>query len=435
MDKWLQQRAELIRSAKSLIDERQKANQDLSDGDRGQLKGWGEEIDALDAKIDAAKADASLVEKFGSIKSPTEPTTPGTKGTNEGGESGDQMALSLGRHVVKSLGPQLAELKSNLGRSIFAPEYDPESVEDRPVKAPATQVIGNWETPGAGPILTQYDRTIIRRIKRERPVIADLLGAGRIGNGTNAISYMVENPLVEGGFGNVAEGAAKPQISFGLPTWQTDAARKIAGHIKFSDEFLNDLAFIRTEIDERLLYLLAMREEAQILNGDGTGQNILGLLNRSGVQTEASAGADDDADAVFRCMTKIATATEMSADGIVIHPLDYQAFRLKRDANEQYLGGGFFQGQYGVGGVMDNPPIWGLRTVVSPAVAVGHPLVGAFQQATTLYRKGGVQVDATNSHVDDFTNNLVTVRVEERVALAVRQPAGLVKLTLSTATP
>jgi HK97 family phage major capsid protein len=63
-------------------------------------------------------------------------------------------------------------------------------------------------------------------------------------------------------------------------------------------------------------------------------------------------------------------------------------------------------------------------------VAAKTVAVGAFQASTTVYRKGGVRVESTNSHVDDFTNNLITTRIEERVALAVRIPAATVKVTL-----
>jgi len=58
-------------------------------------------------------------------------------------------------------------------------------------------------------------------------------------------------------------------------------------------------------------------------------------------------------------------------------------------------------------------------------------VVGAFEASTTVYRKGGVRVESTNSHSDDFTNNLITTRIEERVALANRIPAATVKVTLS----
>jgi HK97 family phage major capsid protein len=79
---------------------------------------------------------------------------------------------------------------------------------------------------------------------------------------------------------------------------------------------------------------------------------------------------------------------------------------------------------------MVNPPVWGLRTVVTPSVAQGTAIVGAFNQSATVYRKGGIRVESTNTHSDDFTNNKVTTRAEERIALAVRRPAGIVKLTL-----
>jgi HK97 family phage major capsid protein len=173
-------------------------------------------------------------------------------------------------------------------------------------------------------------------------------------------------------------------------------------------------------------------EESQVLRGNGTSPNLLGLLNRVGVQTEASADADDNADALFRAMTKVSIATGLTADAIVINPTDYQTLRLGKDGNGQYYGGGYFAGQYGTGGMPEQPPLWGLQTVVSPAVDAGAPVVGAFKQGATLYRKGGVRVESTNSHGDDFTNNLVTVRAEERIALAVRVPAAFVKLTLSS---
>src|SRR5699024_4360400 len=112
-------------------------------------------------------------------------------------------------------------------------------------------------------------------------------------------------------------------------------------------------------------YLLSLAEENQLLNGSGTGNNVEGLLLRDGVQDESAASDADQADAIFRAMTKVQTATGLSADGLVINPADYQALRLAKDGNDQYFGGGFFQGQYGNGGILSQPPVWGLRTVVS----------------------------------------------------------------------
>ena len=238
---------------------------------------------------------------------------------------------------------------------------------------------------------------------------------------------------MQGGFTTVAEGGAKPQISFDNPTSVVDALKKIAGWIDMTDEFIEDLGFLKSEIDTRLLYQLTMFEEAQLLKGDGTGQNILGLANRSGVQVQAApTDAADNADAVFQAMTKVSTATSLTADALVIHPLDYQEFRLSKDGNGQYFGGGYFQGQYGQGSVMSDPNLWGLQTVVTTAATQGEIILGAFRVGATVYRKGGVRVEATNTHADNFTSNKVTVRAEERVALAVRYPAAFVKVGLAS---
>jgi len=220
------------------------------------------------------------------------------------------------------------------------------------------------------------------------------------------------------------------------PTAVTDVLKTIAGWTKFSDEMIEDLDFIVSEINNRLLYELAKYEEAQILDGPGTGSTLLGLLRRSGIQTELrgnQASADTVADTIFRAITKVGTGSGLDADGLVINPADYQSLRLAKDANNQYFGGGFFSGAYGNGGLSDQPNVWGLRSVITPAMAAGTVLVGAFGQAATLYRKGGVRVESTNSNASDFVSDLVTVRAQERVALAVRKPSGLVKTTITVA--
>lgn len=118
---------------------------------------------------------------------------------------------------------------------------------------------------------------------------------------------------------------------------------------------------------------------------------------------------------------------------MVINPADYQAIRLSKDANGQYFGGGFFAGQYGNGGILQNPPLWGLRTVVTEAMTKGTVLVGAFKAGGTIYRKGGLTVESTNSHENDFTNDKITFRVKERLALQVKYPKAFVKVSLGKA--
>jgi HK97 family phage major capsid protein len=239
----------------------------------------------------------------------------------------------------------------------------------------------------------------------------------------SAIEYFVEG-AVEGSPATVAEAAKKPQIHFANPTPVLDPLRKIAEFIKISDETLQDLPRLAARINGRLLYLLALTEEYQLLNGGGTGTDLVGLLKRSGIQTYESPEYDGNADAIFHARTLVSTQSGFSPDAVIINDLDYEAIRLSKDANRQYYGGGMFSGAA-------QPDIWGTRTIVTPAVAQGTVVVGAFNLAATAYRKGGISIAATNSNEDDFTKNLWLVRAEERIALAVERPAAFCKVTLA----
>lgn len=405
-------RAAALKAAQELIDGAKAGQRPLTEDEAKEVQDLTTEIKGYDAEIERIESNDSLVKGIAGL-------TPEVK---DGGDARrvevKESPRSLGEHFVKHAGDRMREIKGVTGASAAAPEF----------KAATDPQI----TTGAGltPVLTQIDRTIIQGV-RPRLTVADLLGSGTLSG--NAISYFVEGAL-EGAFTTVAEGAAKPQLHVADPTTVTDTLKKLAGFIKLSDEMIEDLDFLVSEINQRLLYELARTEEAQLLTGNGTGSNLQGLLNRSGIQTEvrgSTAAGDNMADTLFRAMTKVSTGSGLDADGVIIHPTDYQSLRLSKDANGQYYGGGFFQGSYGNGTIMDYPPIWGLRTVVTPAISVGTALVGSFAQAATVYRKGGVRVESTNSHASDFTNNLVTVRAEERLALAVRRPAGLVKATIT----
>jgi HK97 family phage major capsid protein len=401
-------RAAELASAQAVVDEAN--DRDLTADEAAKVESHIAEVKKIDTQIAAAEKSAALVKTLGA---------QGKAAERQRSDEFHATAKTLGDHFVQHVGSRLKEIRGISGASVSAPEW---------IKAAGdTQAIGT-DSVFQGPVLTQFDTTIITAV-RPRLVVADLLGSGTLTG--NAISYFVEAAL-EGAYTTVAEGATKPQLHVLDPTVMTDALKKIAGYIKFTDEMTEDLAFFVSEINNRLMYELARFEEQQLLSGNGTGTNVLGILNRSGIQTETGASVGDNPDAIFRAITKVSTGSGLDADGIVINPIDYQRLRLAKDANNQYYGGGFFAGEYGNGTLTMQPPVWGMRTVVTPAIAAGTVLVAAFSQAGTVYRKGGVRVESTNSHASDFINNLVTTRAEERIALAVRYPAGFVKLTLGT---
>jgi HK97 family phage major capsid protein len=392
---------DLMVEAKSLVEAGKTGT--LTDDQVARMESIKGEIAKAKASDEAIKSGDALIAQFKDAGTPKAPEVA--------------QAKSLGEYFAKTAGTALAG-KRGERVTVSTPEFK---------AASDVQVTGTV----FGNALTSVDTNILTGVRR-RLTIEDLLGSETI-SGT-ALTYFVENALVEGAFTLVAENGQKPQLHFGDPTAVTEALSKIAGFIKESDELIEDLPFLKSAIDGRLLYQLNLFIEDQLLNGSGAAGNIRGLLNRVGIQTEvrgSTAAGDNAQDTIFRAITKVQTGSGLTADGIVINPADYQTLRLAKDLNNQYYGGGFFSGQYGNGGIMEQPPLWGLRTVVTPAIAANTVLVGAFGQAGSVVSKGGVRVEATNTEGNDFTNNRITVRAERRLALAVRMPAGFVKTTIT----
>lgn len=291
------------------------------------------------------------------------------------------------------------------------------------IKAAATDVL-------ATPILTDLS-TIVPTMPQDLGVL-ELFGQETISG--NALEYFIALGFT-GTPDTVAELGAKPQIGPSY-TKTSDKLTKIAAWWKESDEAVEDAPYLASALRDRGIYLLHKQEEAQVLSGNGTDPNMMGVLNRTGIQTlnytAATTGDNGNlAKQVFRAMAQVAQVSGFNADAIVLNPLDYFALRTATDSNGQYFGGGYFTGAYGQGGVNVMPNLWGLRTVQSNSIAQGTVLVGAFKPGASIFRKtgGGLRVEIANQHDDDFTHNRITVLIESRLGLAVRYPQAFVKLT------
>lgn len=417
MTTYMEQRDTALKAARDIAEKAKTESRELTVEEAEQINAKGVEITELNEKIKAAKSANDLLASLGAPKSAEQ-------------EKAEESALgmSLGDYATRNLKDALVRIKERgRGTSVSTGHEFPRSG----VKAAGDphQVI----TTGTGILQPQIDQNVVHQ-HVERPTIASWLGAGTID--ATALKYFVEkafDPSEGGNFGYVAENARKPGITFPDYDEVTESLKKIAGWIKISDEMAEDLPFLVSEINNRLLYQLLMFEEDALVNGSGTGSSITGILQREGVQTEASGGAEDNLDALYRALTKVQLATGLSADGVVMHPLDYQNLRLSKDGNGQYLAGGPFLGQYGNGGVTLQPPVWGQTPIITTAIPQGKALVGAGKQAATVYRKGGIRVETSNIDGEDFTHNRFTVLAEVRELLAVRQPSAFVEVTLSDA--
>lgn len=255
-----------------------------------------------------------------------------------------------------------------------------------------------------------------------RMTIRDLITPGRMDG--NTLEYVRET-----GFTNnaapVAEGAAKPQsdLKFDLVT---TSAKVIAHWMKASRQILDDFSQLRSYIDGRLMFGLAYKEELQLLSGDGTGQNLHGILPQASEFDAAFTPAVATNIDTLRLAMLQAALAEYPATGHVLHPIDWAAIELTKDGEGRYIIGNP-QGTL-------SPTLWGLPVVATQAISAGTFLTGAFRLGAQLFDRWDARVE-TGFVNDDFTRNLVTILGEERLALAVYRPEAFVTGAITPPAP
>lgn len=324
---------------------------------------------------------------------------------------------------VKGIGEQVTDSKAYLQAAGSKGTRFSTSVD---IKATLTGAGG-----GLGLLQPQY-LPGITNVLFQRLTVADLIPSGQASG--NSIIYMKESSVTNAAAA-VAEGAAKPASDLNY-TQTTETFHKIANYLKIVDEMLQDVPYVQSQVSGRLVYFVQQTEEAQLLSGAGTGANVTGILNRSGLTAAQAKSTDTNADAIFKEITKIRSTAFVDPSAIVLNPTDWQLLRLAKDSQGQYYAGGPFTGAYGNamsvndrGNLAAGEMLWGLPVVVTTAISAGTALVGAFNTCAQVFRKGGITVEMTNSDQDDFIKNLVTIRAEERLALAVYRPAGFGTVT------
>lgn len=386
------QRATALKSATTITELATSEARDLTAEETEQVNTFIAEVEALDAKIEAGAKSAATASRLSSLAAKSDTVTKTERETP---------AKSFGEHAAREL--DLSGIKSGRVTKTVASEF---------------KAAGDPTLVGATTITT-VDRNVVGQT-RDALRVADLLSVGQIDG--NALTYFIELAK-QGQINAIAEGTLKSKVTY---TYEEayEKLSKIAGLTDVSDEMLDDLAFVVSAINGNLVLDLLLAEDNQLLNGDGTGSNVLGLLNRSGVLTQASTGLANNADAIFSGDTKVAVASGLQVSGRVMHPATYESIRLLKDTNGNYLGGGPF----GSNGVLN---IWGQPVALTTSIAIGVVLSGAMKSATVL-RKGGVKVDLSKENKDNFERNITTFRAEERIGLMVPKPGAFVITTLAT---
>lgn len=248
-----------------------------------------------------------------------------------------------------------------------------------------------------------------------RPLtIRDLLAPGS--TSSNSVEYVKET-----GFTNnaapVAETTLKPKsdIAFNL---FTAPVRTLAHIFKASRQIMDDAPGLASYINARGTYGLKFVEEQQLLNGDGTGQNLNGIVPQAAAFAPSFTPSSPTGIDRLRLAVLQVFLAEFPASGFVLNPIDWAKIELTKDGEGRYIVG---NAQSPIG-----PSLWGLPVVQTQALTAGDFLTGAFNLGAQIFDRMGVEVLLSTENEDDFVKNLVTLRIESRLALAVYRPEAFV---------
>lgn len=273
----------------------------------------------------------------------------------------------------------------------------------------------------SGLVAPQYD-PVIQGAPRQNLLIRDLIPTTPVTG--QSFTYFKEL-LHTLGAGMVAEGAAKPTSNVTFEQ-VTDIVKKIAVWMPVTDEALDDVPQLYSYIQELLRYDLELKREGQLLKGDGTGNNLNGIMTQATVFDPALSKATDTAiDTVRRAIYQARKQSKLAADAVVMSDLDWMNIELQKDGENRYL----FANLQG----LVTPVLWGRPIVASDSMDEGDGsttggefLTGSFQQGARIYDRMGftIKVGMIN---DDFIKNQRAILVEERLGLAVRKKFAFVK--------
>jgi HK97 family phage major capsid protein len=157
----------------------------------------------------------------------------------------------------------------------------------------------------------------------------------------------------------------KPEAGIGLTEAEVVAA-VIANWIKLSRTQIADVPGLQTTINDRLMYSVMRRLQNQVLSGDGTGENLTGILNTTGIGEIPFSATPPLTDLALDGIVGVLVADAVP-DAVAVNPVDWGTMlRAREGANTgQRLDGS---------GAFGTPPVtmWGLPAVPTTGLPQGE---------------------------------------------------------------
>lgn len=263
---------------------------------------------------------------------------------------------------------------------------------------------------------------MLRSVISNRTTTSDLVHYVRQATQSNAAAVVPEASTADAIDGTTvtnADGGLKPESGMAFEP-VTEPVKTIAVWAPATKKALSDVAQLRGIIDDELSADIEQEIEDQVVSGSGTGENFTGILNTTGIQTQAF--STNIFESVRKAKTKAWTVGRVRPNGVALNPADEETIDLAQDAQDRYYGNGPFS--------MGPATLWGMPRVVTEAVPAGTAIVGDWSKAV-LWDREQTMISVSDSHADFFIRNLVAVLAEARLAFGVTRPKAFVSVDLT----
>lgn len=253
---------------------------------------------------------------------------------------------------------------------------------------------------------------------------------------SNAVEVMRENVFTNAaaaqapGSASTAIGAgefqnkAQSNVTYEL---LTVPVRTFAHFIPASRQVLSDAPMLQRLVDSKLVYGLNLLSDTQLLFGDGTNQNLTGLMVDSGVETVGQIASGTTAaqrpgamlDHIRAAITRCQTFNYGNVNGIVLNPVDWGTLETAKGTDGHYIWVSVPNG--------GESRLWRVPVIVSNAMTVNNFLLGDWTMGATVYDREGIDIRVAEQHASMFVQNAVAILAEERYGFGIEQPKAFCK--------
>ena len=236
----------------------------------------------------------------------------------------------------------------------------------------------------------------------------------------------VSQPMTIGSPAPEASTKVENQLNFQSIS---EKVRLIATWIPATRQIIDDMTELASFLTQSMPYYINLGEEQQLLSGDGTGENLHGLLPQSSpFQASLLVGTSNSIDIIGRAIEQIVASKELDPTFVILHPSNWFNMRLMKDSLGRYI--------LGDPGSTVRPSLFGLDVVYTTSMAFNQFLVGSGSPiAAEIKDRMEMQVEISTEHSTYFVQNMVAIRAEKRLALLTKRPASFVTGSFASASP